>query len=215
MCARRRCGARPASLTDGGTGFPIKQVPPNPSADTSRLHKYLDLVANDHPEACDWLLNYLAQMVQKPGMKPVVSVLIQGVEGSGKSIRCGRALYDVLYDQDHWAHAAASAVNSTRFFSASSPTLEDSFSRSSTRWPSVGLDRPCGGGRRRSQVAGVGPRCWSELAYRKARQGFLRPPAFTIGSIAQAIELKGFTCRKTVKVLPFVGLVLTDRCRLC
>ena len=76
----------PPHVFNGWTGFPIEQVALDADADTSRLHKHLDLVANHHPETYEWLLNYLAHIVQKPGIKPLTAVLIQGKEGSGKSV---------------------------------------------------------------------------------------------------------------------------------
>jgi hypothetical protein len=74
------------------TGFAAERIPENDAADVS-IEPFLDhvrLLCGDvgHPAfdaSVDYLLSYFAHMMQFPGKKPDVSIILHGPEGSGKS----------------------------------------------------------------------------------------------------------------------------------
>ena len=65
--------------------FPILKTPLDDTADTSLIYKHFDLVSNHDAVVKEYLLNWFAHMVQKPGIKARVALLIHGEQGSGKS----------------------------------------------------------------------------------------------------------------------------------
>ncbi len=67
-------------------GFPIEKVTLDTSADTPMIYKHRDYVTNHYKEAHEYVLNWFAHMVQKPGEKPMTALLIGGEERSGKSV---------------------------------------------------------------------------------------------------------------------------------
>ena len=76
----------PDYVFNGWLDFPIKEVELQPTADTSRIYKHFDYVSNNDPLVKEYLLNWFAQMVQFPAHKSRVAILLQGEEGSGKSV---------------------------------------------------------------------------------------------------------------------------------
>jgi len=75
-----------AKVYNKWTGFPIEKVALDTSADTSIIYKHIDYVTNHQKDAYEYLLNWLAHMVQKPGEKPMTAILIGGEQRSGKSV---------------------------------------------------------------------------------------------------------------------------------
>jgi hypothetical protein len=75
-----------AKVYNTWTGFPIEKVTLDTSADTSMIYKHLDYVTNHKKDAYEYVLNWFAHMVQKPGEKPMTALLIGGDERSGKSV---------------------------------------------------------------------------------------------------------------------------------
>ena len=67
-------------------GFPIESVALDETADTSTIYKHIDFVTNHNLQAYNYVLNWFAHMVQKPGEKPMTALLIGGEERSGKSV---------------------------------------------------------------------------------------------------------------------------------
>ena len=65
--------------------FPILKTTLDNTADTSLIYKHFDLVSNNDENVKNYLLNWFAHMVQKPGIKSRVALLIHGEQGSGKS----------------------------------------------------------------------------------------------------------------------------------
>jgi hypothetical protein len=68
-------------------GFPIERVElrDDDKYDTAAIHRHMKLLMDDTEEGYQYLLNYLAQLVQFPGVKPLVAFLMVGPEGGGKS----------------------------------------------------------------------------------------------------------------------------------
>ena len=65
--------------------FPILKTPLDNTVDTSIIYKHFDLVSDHDELSKEYLLNWFAHMVQKPGIKSRVALLIHGHQGSGKS----------------------------------------------------------------------------------------------------------------------------------
>ena len=78
------------------TEFPILDVPLDETADTSRLYTHLDYTANHDPKKKEYILNWFAQLLQEPGKKSRVALLIKGDEGSGKSIVAEKFLEKII-----------------------------------------------------------------------------------------------------------------------
>ncbi len=78
------------------TDFPILDVPLDETADTSRLYKHLDYTSNHDPKMKEYILNWFAQLLQEPGKKSRVALLIKGEEGSGKSIVAEKFLEKII-----------------------------------------------------------------------------------------------------------------------
>lgn len=62
--------------------FPILKTPLDPDADTSKIYAFIKTLVGDCNE---YVLNWLAHVVQKPWRKTEVCVLLYGVQGCGKS----------------------------------------------------------------------------------------------------------------------------------
>lgn len=62
--------------------FPILKTPLNPDADTSKIYAFIKTLLG---ECADYVLNWLAHVVQKPARKTEVCILLYGSQGCGKS----------------------------------------------------------------------------------------------------------------------------------
>ena len=89
----------PAHIYNDWTDFPIKEHPLDMSADTSLIYQHFDLVSNHDAKVKEYLLNWFAYMVQKPGIKSRVALLFHGDQGSGKST-VGEDLMKAILGQD-------------------------------------------------------------------------------------------------------------------
>ena len=65
--------------------FPISKEELIEDVDISRIYKHFDLIANHDPKVKEYLLNWFAHLVQYPSRKTEVCLLLQGLQGSGKS----------------------------------------------------------------------------------------------------------------------------------
>ena len=88
--------ACPDYIFNGWVDFPIKEVPLDPAADTSRIYRHLDYTSNHNPLVKEYLLNWFAQMVQFPAFKSRVAVLLQGEPGAGKSVVAEKLMEKIL-----------------------------------------------------------------------------------------------------------------------
>lgn len=61
-------------------GFKVQAI----EGDVSLFLKLIDSLTNDQAECSEYLLNYLAHMIQKPWEKPEVAVVMRGRQGVGK-----------------------------------------------------------------------------------------------------------------------------------
>lgn len=62
--------------------FPILKTPLDPEADTSKIYEFMKMLLR---ECDDYVLNWLAHIVQKPARKTEVCILLYGAQGCGKS----------------------------------------------------------------------------------------------------------------------------------
>jgi hypothetical protein len=84
-------------------GFAIK---PDPSASCDLMLAHMrDILFGEHT---DWVLDWLADIVQKPAHKPGTAIIIRGNEGAGKDILCdyvrgvlGRTYYVLIEEMKH------------------------------------------------------------------------------------------------------------------
>lgn len=61
-------------------GFKVQAI----EGDVSLFLKLIDALTNDQADCSEYLLNYLAHMIQKPWEKPEVAVVMRGAQGIGK-----------------------------------------------------------------------------------------------------------------------------------
>lgn len=61
-------------------GFKVQAI----EGDVSLFLKLIDALTNDQAECSEYLLNYMAHMIQKPWEKPEVAVVMRGRQGVGK-----------------------------------------------------------------------------------------------------------------------------------
>ena len=62
--------------------FPILKVPLDPNANTSKIHSFIHTLLGD---CAEYVLNWLAHVVQRPERKTEVCILLYGSQGCGKS----------------------------------------------------------------------------------------------------------------------------------
>ena len=62
--------------------FPILKVPLDPNADTSKITAFINTILGD---CAEYVLNWLAHVVQRPERKTEVCILLYGSQGCGKS----------------------------------------------------------------------------------------------------------------------------------
>jgi hypothetical protein len=62
--------------------FPILKTPLNPVVDTSKIYNFINTLLG---ECAEYVLNWLAHVVQKPARKTEVCILLYGSQGCGKS----------------------------------------------------------------------------------------------------------------------------------
>jgi hypothetical protein len=62
--------------------FPILKTPLDPEADTSKIYTFIETLLG---ECAEYVLNWLAHIVQKPARKTEVCILLYGAQGCGKS----------------------------------------------------------------------------------------------------------------------------------
>jgi len=75
-------GRAPETALNLWSGWAVK---PNPSASCRLILRYIrEVAANGNPEHADYILNWLAHMVQKPAEKPGVALVLKGLKGAGK-----------------------------------------------------------------------------------------------------------------------------------
>ncbi len=85
----------PENVYNAWKDFPIEKVElieqegrekGNLFNDTERIHKHFDNISNHNAELKEYLLNWFAHLVQYPAEKIRVCLVIQGLQGSGKSM---------------------------------------------------------------------------------------------------------------------------------
>lgn len=66
--------------------FPISKEYLNEDVNIDPIYEHFDLIANHDPKVKEYLLNWFAHLVQYPARKTEVCLLIQGLQGAGKSV---------------------------------------------------------------------------------------------------------------------------------
>lgn len=72
----------PANCKNLWKPFPILKVPLDPNADTSKITKFIATLLGD---CAEYVLNWLAHIIQRPERKTEVCILLYGSQGCGKS----------------------------------------------------------------------------------------------------------------------------------
>ncbi len=68
------------------TSFEIEKVMTKEKKDFKYIKENIKLLANDNDDMYDYLIKYLAHLVQKPGILPETALIIMGKQGTGKSM---------------------------------------------------------------------------------------------------------------------------------
>jgi hypothetical protein len=85
-------------------------------ADLSVVLKHIDVMSGNHQESADWIINFLAQIVQEPGKLPGMSIVLYSEQGAGKDILVDWFGEKVL--GEHQYYKIGNAVNMFKSFNA-------------------------------------------------------------------------------------------------
>jgi len=77
-------------------GFPIEETPFDKNADTTKIWKHFKYLSNHDKKVEDYLIKWLAHIVQFPAIKPNTAILLKGNEGAGKSVYAEMYLKHIL-----------------------------------------------------------------------------------------------------------------------
>jgi hypothetical protein len=101
---------------DGSTELPLEDEAYNlwrgfavtpKSGDWSAIQDFiLDIICADNPEHFDWLINWMAALVQKPGERAHSALVLTGGQGIGKGFFAEQVIGGLLH-AEHWAHLTA------------------------------------------------------------------------------------------------------------
>jgi hypothetical protein len=86
----------PDNIYNAWKEFPIEKVAYDENADTSLIHKHFDLISNGDNLLKEYLLNWFAHIVQYPAYKSRVCLVIQGLQGSGKSMIAEKLMAKII-----------------------------------------------------------------------------------------------------------------------
>ena len=82
----------PSHVYNAWQGYPIEEEPLDEDADTSRIYQHIRHISNHSEAAYEYILNWYAHIIQYPGRKINVCILLHGKTGTGKSVIAERLL---------------------------------------------------------------------------------------------------------------------------
>ena len=86
----------PSTIHNLWTGFPIEDIPYNPNISIERILYHVQVMANHNRSMYDWILNWLAHIIQYPSRKSLVCPVFYGEQGTGKSTIAEFALQKIM-----------------------------------------------------------------------------------------------------------------------